>query len=65
MLFSDGFKGPVMKAKNETLENMITVLLKDNQWLKYNNRKRINETTFEQELIDQNGKLFISFLIDS
>ena len=47
MLFSDGFKGPVMKAKNETLENMITVLLKDNQWLKYNNRKRINETTFE------------------
>lgn len=62
LLFTHGVKGPVMKTKNETEDNVESAFLKDGQYIASQKRQRVDQVNVVYSFIDQNSKVFLSFL---
>ena len=62
VVFTDGIKGPIIKAKNETEENIQTVLLQDGQYVTSLIKIRISHVDIKHSFLDQNDKVVLSYL---
>ena len=59
--YNQGIETPILKAKDETENEMQTVTLKKKQFIAQLVRNRIDRTTREYEFIDQNDNIIVSF----
>ena len=61
MSYSHGVEGSLMKAKDETEDDMQVCTLKKKQVIDKLFEKRINQTTIEYVFIDQNDNVILNF----
>ena len=62
LVFTHGVKSPIVKAKNETEDNMQTAILRDDQHLCIFEMKRVDALFVKTTFMDHNVEIVFTYL---